>query len=75
MNAMFDAFLDELQKISKVIDTPSLQRSQQAHQGRVETAGIHRGDMYGEAPLLPKREPSPTKPLEKGRGRAHPKSV
>ena len=66
---------DWRKKVAKVNDTASLQRSQRTNQGSVGSSGILRGDMYGEAPLLPQREPSPTKPLEKRKGKTHPKSV
>lgn len=71
----FDPQHDWRRKVAGVRDTASLQRSQKSHHGTVGSSGILRGDMYGEAPLLPQREPSPTKPLEKRKGKTHPKSV
>lgn len=68
-----DAFKDELSKIGKVIDVPSQQRLERGGWGPIESSGIQRGDMYGDAPKVQSREPSPVKPLEKRRRRAHPK--
>lgn len=69
----FDAFIDELAKIAKIIDTPSQQRLERGGWGPLGSGGIHRGDMYGEGERIQSREPSPTKPLEKTRPKAHPK--
>jgi hypothetical protein len=64
---------DWRKKIAKIIDTPSQQRLERGGRGPIETQGIQRGDMYGDAPLLPQREPPTTKPLEKKRRKPHPK--
>jgi len=69
----FDPHHDWRKKIAKIVGTPSQQRLDRSGFGPIESGGIHRGDMYGESPLLPQREPSPVKPLEKRRRRAHPK--
>jgi hypothetical protein len=71
---MFEAFVDEMEKLARINSVQSQQRSERANQGTVTSGGIHRGDMYGESPLLPQREPSPVKPLEKKKGNLHPKS-
>jgi len=66
------AFFDELQKIAKINDTASQKRLDRGGNLSVSTDGIHPGDMYGNSPLLPQREPSSTRPLEKRRRKTHP---